>query len=192
MVSEIFVEKKILRDKIRKELESLTLENYIELSKKVSKNLWSFLNHQKVIQEKVQVGAYSPFEREPIWYQELEASLIRLSFPSLGKDLNQMCFRASTLSELIEKKDFGSIIQGPKESNEEVIPQLILIPGIAFNSKGERLGRGKGYFDRYLENYQGIRVGLCFELQLVDQIPTDVHDKKMQWLITEKNIYKIS
>lgn len=191
MVSEIVVEKKKLRELIRNKLKNLTSTEYNELNNKVSNNLFTFLNNQKVIQEKVQLGVYAPFEREPVWYQTIEVDQLNLSFPAQGNDLNQMCFRATKWNELIEKNDFGSKILGPKENCEEVVPSILLIPGIAFNLKGERLGRGKGYFDRYLEGFRGLKVGIAFEIQLSEKIPTDKNDQKLDWLITEKNIYKI-
>ena len=88
------------------------------------------------------------------------------------------------------KSDFGSKILGPIELCEKVVPDLLLIPALAFSKKGERLGRGKGYFDRYLENFSGLKIGIGFELQLFDRIPVEEHDILCDMLITEKNIYK--
>ena len=56
---------------------------------------------------------------------------------------------------------------------------LIVVPGVAFTSRGERLGRGGGYYDRFLSRpeFQHIpKIGLCFPCQLVDQLPIEPHD----------------
>jgi 5-formyltetrahydrofolate cyclo-ligase len=65
-----------------------------------------------------------------------------------------------------------------------------LVPGIAFGRGGERLGRGGGFFDRYLANYSGVKIGLCFEIQLEDDLPMQEHDCWMDYVITERDIYK--
>lgn len=55
--------------------------------------------------------------------------------------------------------------------------QLALIPGMAFDRAGHRLGRGKGYYDRLLPKLKSARCqGVCFPFQLLDEVPTDVHD----------------
>ena len=62
---------------------------------------------------------------------------------------------------------------------EEQYPdvQLAIIPGMAFDSKGHRLGRGKGYYDRLLPKLVNARLqGICFPFQLMDEVPTDAYD----------------
>lgn len=68
--------------------------------------------------------------------------------------------------------------------------QGFLIPGLAFSQQGHRLGRGKGYYDRTLSEASGIRVGVCYDMQVTEEIgPLEKHDLKMDYLITEKKIY---
>ena len=66
---------------------------------------------------------------------------------------------------------------------------MLLVPGVAFDKNGGRLGYGGGYFDRYLPRCRGLLCGLAFEFQLVDKIPQGALDVKMQRLITEMSIY---
>lgn len=69
----------------------------------------------------------------------------------------------------------------------------LIIPGMIFNQNGVRLGRGKGYYDRYLGRCRGIKVGLCFSFQIIEeQIPNEAHDVRMDYLITEKEIISCS
>lgn len=62
---------------------------------------------------------------------------------------------------------------------------LFIVPGIAFDRALNRMGRGKGYYDRFLANVQKPLIGLCFEFQRLPQIPTEPHDRKMTTVITE-------
>lgn len=64
---------------------------------------------------------------------------------------------------------------------------LILVPGIAFDGKGRRLGRGGGYYDRFLSRVPARipRIGLCFKFQVVDRLPHEPHDQTVSQLITD-------
>ncbi len=66
----------------------------------------------------------------------------------------------------------------------------ILVPGLGFDSKGVRLGKGKGYYDKALQNYQGITVGVSFSSLIVDELPADPWDVRVQWIATEKGLKK--
>lgn len=67
---------------------------------------------------------------------------------------------------------------------------LVIIPGVVFDRKGNRLGFGGGFYDRFLGKLSDITklVGLAFELQLVDNVPSQSHDVAVDYLITEKGI----
>lgn len=62
---------------------------------------------------------------------------------------------------------------------------LIIVPGVAFDRKNNRLGRGKGYYDRLLSTWQIPKIGICFDFQLFDEIPAEPFDRKMNLVISE-------
>lgn len=61
---------------------------------------------------------------------------------------------------------------------------LILVPGVAFDRAGGRLGRGRGYYDRFLAATSAIKVGVCFEERLVPEVPCEAHDIRMDAILT--------
>jgi len=61
-----------------------------------------------------------------------------------------------------------------------------IIPGVSFDKNGNRLGRGKGYYDRLLPQLHSYNVGICFDFQVSDEIPTESFDKPMHEVWTEK------
>jgi 5-formyltetrahydrofolate cyclo-ligase len=66
---------------------------------------------------------------------------------------------------------------------------LIIIPGLGFDLYGNRIGYGKGFFDRLINRIpQAILIGLAFDFQITRRIPTELHDKKMDIIITEKRV----
>lgn len=67
---------------------------------------------------------------------------------------------------------------------------LIIVPGVAFDSKFNRIGFGKGYYDKYLVDKNIYKIGLCFSDQIVDDVPNNNYDIKMDMIITENRVYK--
>ena len=65
----------------------------------------------------------------------------------------------------------------------------IIIPCVGFDEGLRRLGHGKGYYDRYLEDYKGLKIAVAFEAQKLAEIATDEHDISMDLIVTEKKIY---
>ena len=69
------------------------------------------------------------------------------------------------------------------ENYDEI--ELALVPGMAFDRAGHRLGRGKGYYDRLLPRLSNARLmGICFSFQLLDEVPNEPHDIPVQCVIT--------
>ena len=60
---------------------------------------------------------------------------------------------------------------------------VILVPGVAFDREGNRLGRGKGYYDKVLKRTSAWKIGVCFDFQVLTQIPSESHDIKMDEVI---------
>jgi 5-formyltetrahydrofolate cyclo-ligase len=61
---------------------------------------------------------------------------------------------------------------------------LVLVPGMAFDVNGDRLGRGRGFYDRMLEKASGVKCGVCYDFQLVEKLPTEPHDALVNFILT--------
>jgi 5-formyltetrahydrofolate cyclo-ligase len=66
--------------------------------------------------------------------------------------------------------------------------EFIVVPGAAFDESGNRLGYGGGFYDKLLKEYKGSSAALAFELQIVPNVPADLHDVLMQRIVTEKGV----
>jgi len=87
--------------------------------------------------------------------------------------------------------DYGILAPSHEQALPVSIIDLIIIPGVGFDRTGNRIGHGKGYYDRLLsKTTHAIRVGLAFEFQVMDSIPTDTHDIIMDLIITEQQIIR--
>lgn len=116
------------------------------------------------------------------WYQKkvillpiIEGDNLRL-LPYLGK-------------EQVKTGQFGILEPDCKtETCIEYKVELMIVPGIAFDRNLNRMGRGKGYYDRLLSTLSAPKAGLCFHFQLMTEIPTETFDIKMDFIITDKEI----
>ena len=91
--------------------------------------------------------------------------------------------------ENLERGAFG--ILEPK--NKKIYAgdiDIIIVPGIAFDLRGYRIGYGKGFYDRFLKDASSLKVGLAFDFQVVDHIMEDVNDVPVDIVITEKRIIR--
>ncbi|MDE5791116.1 MAG: 5-formyltetrahydrofolate cyclo-ligase [Muribaculaceae bacterium] len=69
--------------------------------------------------------------------------------------------------------------------------ELVIVPAVAYDRSGNRLGRGKGFYDRLLASTKATKVGVGYEFQIVDEIPVEPHDVKMDMVITQKTVIRI-
>jgi 5-formyltetrahydrofolate cyclo-ligase len=69
---------------------------------------------------------------------------------------------------------------------------LIAVPGVAFDQQGHRLGRGGGYYDRLLDEFNGRATGVAFDFQLLPSVPVEQHDRPVDILVTETQVIKVS
>lgn len=76
----------------------------------------------------------------------------------------------------------------PKEMQEN---SFLIMPGVAFDKDGNRIGYGKGYYDKFLQNHSSLyKAGICFAEQVVEHIESEAYDKKIDVLYTDKGIYR--
>jgi 5-formyltetrahydrofolate cyclo-ligase len=72
---------------------------------------------------------------------------------------------------------------------EPITPEIVICPLLAFDHNKNRLGYGKGYYDKYLANHNIFKIGAAFSVQKTNSIPSEPHDIKMDIIVTEDKIY---
>ncbi|GAX88789.1 5-formyltetrahydrofolate cyclo-ligase [Effusibacillus lacus] len=89
----------------------------------------------------------------------------------------------------------GSLVEGLMEHAVPVSSiDVVLVPGVAFDLQGGRLGYGGGYYDRFLPMLRSdaVKIGLAFDLQLVDRLPVEEHDIHLDYVVTESSVIHCS
>lgn len=147
------------------------------------------------------IGLYSPFKGEvqtELIFEDALSSGKEVFFPRVINSkapLHMAFFRVKSERDLAAGT-YGILEPAEKretnqESECEVLPKtldLIIIPGIAFDEKCRRIGFGKGFYDRALEGVRCEVVGLAFELQILEEIPTEPHDALLSLVVTERRV----
>jgi 5-formyltetrahydrofolate cyclo-ligase len=134
------------------------------------------------------VGAYFAFGTEVKTDLIIKRSRMldkKLVLPRIEKD--KIRFYELTSSRFLIRSRFG--IMEPLPHKPECMIDLLIVPGIAFDRKGYRLGYGKGYYDRLLSSKKTFSIGLAFSFQLLDNLPHDRYDKRLNAIAIEDGIH---
>ena len=120
----------------------------------------------------------------------LEKKNFKVSLPIIKKD-NQMNFCSWSRGDPLRVNKFG--IPEPV-SSKIFYPDILLVPLVAYDNNLNRFGYGGGYYDRYIEKLEKtkkiIKIGLAFSFQKISSIPIDQYDKRLDFIITEKEILR--
>jgi 5-formyltetrahydrofolate cyclo-ligase len=139
------------------------------------------------------IGGYYPsnYEIDDLDILDLlEKKNFKISLPIIKKD-NQMNFCSWSGNDPLKINKFG--IPEPV-SSEIIYPDILLVPLVAYDNGLNRLGYGGGYYDRYIEKLDKIKkvikIGLAFSFQKISSIPINQYDKKLDFIVNEKEILK--
>ena len=150
----------------------------------------------KLIEQKSpnkRVGLYYPFGDE-LSTLELMDRLAKkkfiISLPVIDNKF-EMSFYSWNLNEPLKINRYGIL---EPFNGKKMTPSILIIPMLAFDSNLNRLGYGGGFYDRYIQKIERqnicIKIGLALSYQKINKVPVDKYDKKMDFIITEKRIYK--
>jgi len=178
------------RKKAKQILALIDEENFVTRCESLSKKLHLLseeIYSKRKFQDGLVIGAYAPIKKEAHWFKCFNESKFQFAVPHLTSD-KHMAYCSVEL-EQIKSGELGLELSEEFTSNI-IVPDILFIPGLAFTSTKERLGRGRGFFDRYLSEFSGIKIGVCFEDQVFEKLVQDEHDVKMDYVVTNLNIYK--
>ncbi|NQU60979.1 MAG: 5-formyltetrahydrofolate cyclo-ligase [Rhodospirillales bacterium] len=143
------------------------------------------------------VAAYWPMANEidvrPLM-KELHGQDRAVALPVVAGAAKPLIFRRWVPGMELEEGGFGTHHPGPEAP--EIIPGILLVPLLAFDAQGFRLGWGGGFYDRTLAELRAagtvLAVGVAYSGQKVDRVPKDSHDEALDWIITDRDVLEIS
>ncbi len=181
-----------MKEKIRKEIKEKRRGLSKEENRKKSKEIKERLFGLTEFRDADTILFYISYDAEVFTHDMICELLYKKNIVVPVSNKND---RSLTLSNLKswEELCLGShnILEPKKECIKEISIDeidLIIVPGLAFDKKGNRLGHGKGYYDRLLKKTNAKTIGLTFEFQIINKIPINKHDKPVEIIVTEKRI----
>lgn len=180
------MDKKVLRKEIRAKIRDMDPDYRAESDEGIFRNLTALPEYAAART----VFAYFSVNGEADTHRLIEHALKsgkRVALPVvLGDD--RMVF-ALAGGELVSGALYS--IPEPDENSLRAEPEkgdLLIVPALCFDKNGYRLGQGGGYYDRYLEKYDGVfTAGLCRQALLMDAVPREAHDRRVDCVVTEKD-----
>jgi 5-formyltetrahydrofolate cyclo-ligase len=182
--------KKDIRSTILKKRSSMPLSEVRKKSKLIKEQVF----HMEEFEEAKTILFYVSYDNEVYTHEMIKESLGMKKQVVVPKtDKNNRTIICSLLTKWDDLFSGAyNILEPRQECVNEVSPEsidLMIIPGVAFDCQGNRIGHGMGYYDRLLQKKMRAHcLGLAFELQIVESISSEKHDVKVEKIVTEERI----
>ncbi len=181
-----------LRDKFKSIRRSFPEEKKRQTDEKIAQrvlNLWGFRETDTLL-------CYVSTAIEVDTFTIINAALSqdkRVAVPRCIDGTRKMDFYYIDSLDELSVRSFG-VLEPDAEKNEKLLDfshGLCIVPALAFDRNGYRLGFGKGYYDRFLAGFKGMTAGICYDDCLTDKLPGGKYDKNVDIIVTESKLYKI-
>lgn len=184
----IEIESKFVKEKIRKEITARKKQYKQEDLLRMSEEVFSVLEITGVFREAAHICIYNAMHDEVA------------TRPFIDRWADKKCFYLPVIEndnivlrkfgkDLIFRKSYLGVHEPVCENFTDYKKiDLIIVPGVAFDRKFNRLGRGGGYYDKFLPQLKAPKAGICFDFQLLDILPVEKQDIKMDMIISENEL----
>jgi len=177
---------------LRREFLLLRKKKYLK-TKKFNFNLIFKLIKKHFNKKKIIIAGYYPSNYEVNildFLKEASKKKFSIALPVIKKN-GKMSFKFWFKNETLSVNKFG--ILEPASSKKDVTPDLIIVPLISFDKYLNRIGYGKGYYDRYLKKISKIKknmisLGMAYSFQKCKKVPVNKYDFKLDYIFTERGI----
>jgi 5-formyltetrahydrofolate cyclo-ligase len=164
--------------------------NSPEVAKR-SKAIQEFVINTEEFQQAKVVGAYFAIGSEVMTELIIGRAKIlnkKIALPRVEED--KIAFYELPLTNTLVKGKFGIMEPPPYKPMDKI--DMLVVPGIAFDKNGNRLGYGKGFYDRLLADKRAkFSIGLAYSFQLVESLPYDLYDKRLDAIASEDGIHYV-
>ena len=190
-MNEVVKKKKDIRNKL------IERRNLIKKNATIEFNIDAFYK----LTEKIKfnsidcVGSFIPIRSE-ISTNKLNKAILdmdkKLAFPTIEKNVETLIFKTANYDKSFKLGKFN--IPEPTNDNYEIIPQLFFVPCLGFDLKGFRIGYGGGFYDKTFSKLKKLNlvfytVGFAFDDQRQNRLPIEKFDYKLDFVLTEKQLY---
>lgn len=188
--NELRAQKQVVRQRVEAVLQQLSPESCEDQSRR----LCGALESQPFWQAARSILAFAPMPGETdIWPAVLSAMHAGKTIALPRFNRGTKCYQVFVLQD--PETDIALGYYGIREPAPHCMAapnllDLILVPGVAFDATGSRLGRGKGFYDRLLSNWRGFTCGVCYDEQIVERVPVEPHDVQLNCILTPTRVFR--
>lgn len=188
-MKQIEIEKRAIRQQISERRSILGISEKITAEQTICDQLDSMFSRNRY----THIAGYYPLPKEVNIMSVLQAYSNVMALPCITPD-NSLVFRTVDDWEALVTNQFSipEPIHGQPIQPENL--EIVIVPGLAFDTSGYRVGRGKGYYDRFLQKLPDtvLRLGVGFSYQVYESLPHLEHDQRIHALLTEKELIQFS
>lgn len=182
------MDKRDLRSKYNKLRDEVAAHDRDEMSREITERLLG----SNIYKNSKSIFCYCSMGSEVYTYDILKAALKDGKKVAVPKVLSNEGIMAAIKIENLDTLRPGRYnINEPCSNDEAKDVDLAIVPGLLFNKRGYRVGYGKGFYDRYLKGKNLLSIGICFEFQITDLDFQNEFDIPVDYICTEKSIYKV-
>lgn len=191
-MSEALVQEK---RRIRREMEAMRQRLTPAEIEAASQRILHHLSQLEAFRRAEVVHCYVAWRNEVRTHElirQLLAEGRRVVVPVVDRERQALQHAEITRFDELQPGAFG-ILEPPPERRRLVQPEdldVVLVPGVAFDRFGNRLGYGGGYYDGFLKGLDAVKIGLAYAFQLVDRLPTNARDQRVDYVVTEAGVFK--
>ena len=187
MTVSIQKQKAKLREEIKKSRFRISEDTYLSQSNNIERLALKFIENQnaKVVHSFISINERNEVNTHGLIKQLIEKGLTVI-VPLMNGDFLEHSILESFLD--LEPNSFGILEPNSRYHSDLKKIDIIFVPLLCIDQFGNRLGYGKGYYDRFLETTEALKIGLLFEEFVLDEIPTEDHDIKLDGFITENGV----
>ena len=181
----------LTKDQLRKKYIKLRKKKYFEVDKNFFNPLTNFIQKNKKTPRYLSIYYPSNHEVNTLkFFETKKISKLKFLLPKIFKG-NKMKFYIWNYLDPLKVNKYGML--EPIKTSQDYAPSIILVPLLAFDKKKNRVGYGKGYYDRYLSKYLKknkniITIGVAFSFQKYHKLPFSSFDVKLNYILTEKGL----
>lgn len=183
------LDKENLRKELLQKRISLPPEKITALSREIEKKVMDLVFWKNAENVGLYSGVKSEVETSLLFAKSLEEGK-RVFFPRVEQGLG---FYEVLGPEDLEKGAWG--IMEPKHTCDPLPADeglgVMIVPALAFSENGFRLGYGKGFYDRVLQNFKGTSIGITYDFLVLQDLPHEAHDRAVNYVVTEKRVIEI-
>jgi len=183
--------KSVIRREMVARRNSLTHEEVMEKSAMIQKRVLEL----PIYQESSTIGLYASFNNEvstSLIFDEALKDRKQVLFPCIRRETKDLVFFPVQGRDELELGPFGVMVPSCRNGGGSFIEEadLLLIPGVCYDTKGGRLGYGGGFYDRSLGKVVELPfiAALAYEFQILDEVPMHQHDIRVDAIITEQRV----